>query len=566
MSFSRAVVAIQRALQTGRTGTPVAARIFAHECGPDDRLDDELASIIDVTSEWMRAEPAQVAAQQDPSGRQLSAIVRFAGGQSLLASTGRSSSGGPPSALEITVFGTHGILSWEAASDQVAQQTHQREPSPRSRRLQDYLRQSLAAQGRVRSASGLADETPLLEDEQPRARRCPLEPAQTKLAPIRPPYGVLLVSGDATHQPFYAEALAADPRCRLIGVTDEADTPARRSELNQQYARRLGLAWLPDLQRALRRDDVHIVSICAEPYRRGRIIVAAAEAGKNLYLDKPLCGSLLHADRIVAAVRQSEVVGHMFSQVQWDTAQRARAIVDSGRLGKLAAVHCDMCFAKGHAGTADLARPRQETATPQRFELADSKRELTNVGVYGVVMLLWLARQAARRVVATTGNYFFAEHQANDMEDFGQVLLELDGGVVASVTSGRTGWKSHPSGGLDRIYLVGSEASAVVDSGRPRLESWDDGPAWTAPSRDPHDPMGMWAQPSGSPYRAEPKQSWFTPVVPSWTTDVDYFLDCLEKGRASDVSAELSAAATEVLLAAYQSAATGCSVRFPDSA
>jgi myo-inositol 2-dehydrogenase / D-chiro-inositol 1-dehydrogenase len=50
--------------------------------------------------------------------------------------------------------------------------------------------------------------------------------------------------------------------------------------LNERLAKRLGIPVLPDLDAALRREDVQIVSICAEPMRRGRIILRAAEAGK----------------------------------------------------------------------------------------------------------------------------------------------------------------------------------------------------------------------------------------------------------------------------------------------
>src|SRR5690606_11768788 len=116
----------------------------------------------------------------------------------------------------------------------------------------------------------------------------PRPTAHKTLTPQPPPYGVLLVAGDQTHQPGYAEALAADGRCRLIGLADDANIPARRRSLNEQLAARLGVPMFDDLATALRRDDVHIVSVCAEPYRRGSIAVQAAEAGKHLYLDKPL--------------------------------------------------------------------------------------------------------------------------------------------------------------------------------------------------------------------------------------------------------------------------------------
>jgi predicted dehydrogenase len=371
------------------------------------------------------------------------------------------------------------------------------------------------------------------------------------------------VAGDYTHQANYAEAFRADRRCRLIGVTDESNVSARRSALNEQLARRLGIPLLPDLDTALRRDDVHVVSICAEPERRGPLIVQAARAGKHLYLDKPLVGSLGEADAALAAIRQAGVVNQMWSLVHTGHADRLKEAVRATVTGELTAIHLDLCFAKGQAGTATLGRPRQEPRTPRQFESPDSKRELTNAGVYPVVQLLWLTGRRVRRVRATTGNYFFREHQQNAMEDFGQMLLELEGGLVATIAAGRTGWRSHAAAGLNRACLIGRRDAAVFDADRPRVEVWADVEHWTAPQRDPEDPMGMWATPRPAPFTPRPKQAWTVPSKLRANDDIKRFLDCVEAGRASDVSAALGAEATEVLLAAYRSAATGEVVTLP---
>ena len=42
-------------------------------------------------------------------------------------------------------------------------------------------------------------------------------------------FGVLLISGRLTHQENYALNLRADPRCSLIGLSDEADVPPERA-------------------------------------------------------------------------------------------------------------------------------------------------------------------------------------------------------------------------------------------------------------------------------------------------------------------------------------------------
>jgi predicted dehydrogenase len=536
---------IDNGLKTVQIGQPVAVRIVAHLSGDRGQIERLAAAALAHAMAWLGGELEGLTISGGIESGQITTLARLDGGQTALVSAG--SWGVDRPLLVIEVWCNRGILSWE--DDRFPAEPHQQQALSEKatnllRRIESSLRPhtSPAAAGRIRREKAAAH-----------GRR----KAQ------HPPYGVLLVAGDHTHQPNYAEALAADGRCRLIGLTDEADVTPRRRRLNEQLAKRLDVPVLPDLGKALARDDVHIVSICADPNRRGRIAVLAARAGKHLYLDKPLASSLDDADSIVAAVRQAGVVGHMFSRVHSPAADRVRMLVESGELGSLTAIHFDLCFAKGYAGTARLGTPREELRVPDRFESADSKRELFNVGVYPLVQLLSLVGRSVRRVTATTGNYFFAEHQKNNMEDFGQMLLEVEGGLVASISVGRTGWRSHPGGGLNRVFLIGTKSCALVDAHRPRVEVWGDVEPWMPPRRNPDDPMGMWAMPPESPFSAKPRRSWLTPPPANNVTDASHFLDCIEQGKESVVSAEVAAAATEVLMAGYQSAATHKTITIP---
>jgi len=92
---------------------------------------------------------------------------------------------------------------------------------------------------------------------------------------------------------------------------------------------------------------------------------------------------------------------------------------------------------------------------------------------------------------------------------------------------------------------------------------WADVPPWIAPPRDPDDPMGMWAALPDSPFKARPKESWILPTSSSWKQDDGQFLDCIQAGRQSAMHAGIAAQATEALMAAYQSAATGSVVELP---
>jgi predicted dehydrogenase len=375
------------------------------------------------------------------------------------------------------------------------------------------------------------------------------------------PYGILLVSGSHTHQEDYAEAFAADPRCRLIAVTDEADIDPQRRAWNEQLAAVHRLPYAADLSEALTRPDVDVVSICAPPERRGRIALRCAEAGKHLYLDKSLTPRLDEADALVAAVQKAGIRSHMFSFITQPWAQAARHVLAKGQLGRLRAIHVDVFFAKGHAGTATLGRPRQEEYPPERHQQIESKRELDNIGVYAITLVHWLTRLTFRSVFAVTANYFFREHQQQNVEDFGLVSGVLEDGLPVTLAVGRFGWTAHPGQGVRRLLLIGSERHMVIDANLPRLEVYNDEPPWTPPAVHPLDPMSFWTS-TPEEVHVQPKLTW-VPLWPSSGSDASYFLDCLGAGRESEMSVVPAAQAAEVLLGAYQSAHTRKAVSLP---
>ena len=378
-------------------------------------------------------------------------------------------------------------------------------------------------------------------------------------------YGVLLVSGRWTHQENYAIAFAEDPRCRLVAVTDEKGVSPQRAALNERLAEDLGVPYMAELDAALDREDVDIVSVCAEPERRGRVAVRCAQAGKHVYIDKPMTCSVEDAYAVVAAVRDAGVRSQVFSHVYLPWAQRAKRSVVSGAIGELVALHADVLFAKGPGGTASLGGPREEAFPPERFTFVDSKRELYAMGVYSTGLVRWLSSAEVQTVYGVTANYFFEEHEQNGVEDFGMLALTLEDGIVASIAGGRIGWRGHPSGGFSGVHLVGTEGALRIDPYRPRVEVFADEPPWMPPPVHPMDPMGFW-QSTQRESDTRPRQNWIPLEAPGRTrSDASCFVDCVESGRESEMSAADGAAVVEILMAGYLSAAEGRAVRLPMS-
>jgi predicted dehydrogenase len=368
----------------------------------------------------------------------------------------------------------------------------------------------------------------------------------------RAKYGILLVTGDHTHQENYAAALAADERTRIVAVTDEADVSKQRRMLNERMARRFKVPYIADLNEALARKDVQVVSICTPPARRGRVGLRCAEAGKHLYLDKSLAPRIEQADALVAAVKKAGVKTQMFTLTTQPWAHQAREMVRRGSLGKLQAIHADAFFAKGQNGTAKLGTPRKEEFPPERHQLQDAKREWDNVGVYPITLIAWLTGRKFHSLYGVTGNYFFREHQKRDVEDFGLLNGTLEGGLPITICGGRFGWTTHPAGGVNRVMLVGTERTVIVDANRPRLEVYSDAPPWTPPRRHPEDPMGFWSS-TQAESGVKPKTTW-TSFQPPASSDASAFLDCLDAGKDGEVSVVEAAHATEVIVATYLSA------------
>ncbi len=96
---------------------------------------------------------------------------------------------------------------------------------------------------------------------------------------------------------FYDPAPVAT---RLVGVcTARAETAAKAVA---QAGFEFGTTRFEEL---LARDDIHIIDVATPNHLHRPQIIAALEAGKHVYCDKPMAASLDGAERILAASRSA---------------------------------------------------------------------------------------------------------------------------------------------------------------------------------------------------------------------------------------------------------------------
>ncbi len=138
--------------------------------------------------------------------------------------------------------------------------------------------------------------------------------------------GVFGCAGIATHQ---LNSVWEDNRFELVAGADVR--PAQLDVFRKKFGMRHGYA---DYRVLLAEADIEAVMICTPTFLHPEMAVAAAEAGKQIFCQKPMAMSSYDCYRMIQACRRHEV-GLQIGFVRrfdndWGTVKR---IVESGRLG-----------------------------------------------------------------------------------------------------------------------------------------------------------------------------------------------------------------------------------------
>ena len=90
----------------------------------------------------------------------------------------------------------------------------------------------------------------------------------------------------------------------------------------------------------LKREDINAVVIATPDHSHAMIAIAACNAGKDVYLEKPLTFTIKEGQELVKAVRRNNVILGVGSQQRSDpNFQKAVKLVQDGALGKITVAH-----------------------------------------------------------------------------------------------------------------------------------------------------------------------------------------------------------------------------------
>ncbi len=247
-------------------------------------------------------------------------------------------------------------------------------------------------------------------------------------------YGVGILGNCCTHGEFVAAALKAEPRAKIVAAW-EAD-PRRTRGL----ADATGLELAAAAEALLDNPYIDIIAIACSPHEKADWVEKAVQAGKHIFLNKPLAESLASAHRIEAAVKASNV------QFVYDIPFIVRfqpltaKILDEVRAGAFGRPINHM-HSWSMTFSTDFPLP---VVWPERLDppAYSGGGEMTNLGCYAIDYMVGLWGRP-KWVQAKSTNYWDIYRQA-DVENFGQIIADY-GSFFAIIATGKQPLQTLPT-------------------------------------------------------------------------------------------------------------------------
>ncbi|HEY0812909.1 MAG TPA: Gfo/Idh/MocA family oxidoreductase [Pseudonocardia sp.] len=335
----------------------------------------------------------------------------------------------------------------------------------------------------------------------------------------------------------HAKALSELPELAELVTVVDVDA-ARAAALADQY----GVAAATDLDAVLQREDVDAVCVCTPSGLHADGAVAALEAGKHVVVEKPLDVSLAAADRVIDAEKRSGKTVAVISQHRFDkSTEKLLKAVRDGHLGTITSAIASHAWWRGQS--------YYDSGDWRGTWALDGGGAVMNQTVH-TINLLVTAVGTPVEVFAYTA---CLAHERIEVEDTAVAVVKFASGALG-IIHGTTA--AYP--GLDAsLRVLGSKGSAVISDDELVFfhENTD-----AAPEIERSEAMGVNQVTDDD--KLEPEDLALGRAHRRQLAD---FVEAVTQGRPPRVGTADARRSLAVILAMYESAATGRPVPLPAS-
>lgn len=230
--------------------------------------------------------------------------------------------------------------------------------------------------------------------------------------------GVLLVGCGRAGMIHARDYTGAVPGAQLVALCDpfKPSLDAAQEELNVQYT-------YTDYKEAVVNPAVDAVVVVTPTQFHHDIVIAAANAGKHVFCEKPMADSAEECDEMIEACRKNNVKLQIGFMRRFDkNFRRGKEILDSGAIGKPTLLK---------SNTYGPSEPKE-----WMFDIHKNYGPIGEVCSHDFDTVRWYAGSEVKMIHAIGHNFRSPEkaEQYPDYYDTCSVLLEFENGVLGMVT------------------------------------------------------------------------------------------------------------------------------------
>ncbi len=237
------------------------------------------------------------------------------------------------------------------------------------------------------------------------------------------------------------------------------------ADVNESEAQRVaGLHGIPNVytnaHKLLERDDIVAVDVCLHNNYHMAATVAALEAGKHVFCEKPMAGAYRDAEKMMETAQATgRHLGIQFATMYSNEAKAAKLLIDAGALGRI--------YHARSVGHRRRGRPFVDGyGTPVFVQKQHSAGgALYDMGVYHIATMLYLiGLPQVERIVGKS--YQETEMDADrrarsgyNVEELGLGFIHFKGGLTLDIIEA---WAVHIDK-FDGSMIFGSEGGVRLD-------------------------------------------------------------------------------------------------------
>jgi len=295
-------------------------------------------------------------------------------------------------------------------------------------------------------------------------------------------------------------------------------------ERAEHYAQLHGGKAYSSYTEMLKQEKVDAVSVCTPNFLHAEVSIAAANAGAHVLVEKPMASTAEEAEAMIEAAKKNGVflmVGH--NQRLMPPHVKAKEILNSGKLGKVLTFRTSF----GHPGPEGWSVDGRESWFFRKEEA--TMGAMGDLGVHKSDLIRWLLADEVAQVAAFVGTL---HKEGTDVDDNATCLLRMKSGATGSLVASWT-------------YYKGQDNSTVLwcENGVIKIDT------------DPNDQVIVELR-DGTVERYKVGQI-ATNEKQTHSGVIDEFITSILEGQKPRISGEEGLRSLQVILAAFESEATG---------